>query len=659
MIALDQTFDSEFGNKIARLESYNKHLYRPNTYLHKWWARRCGTTFRLILKQLAQNDLDRDFYTPGGLDGLVILDPMMGGGTTVHEAIRLGANVIGFDVDPIPILQARASLSGIPSDDLEGPFLQLVEAIRQDLEPVSIVACPTCQLQDSLRYTLYGLQRYCQCGPAIHVDSLVLRHEGNQAIIRFCSHCHQVHDVEQCPNHLVAPSLTPVFDKTVQKCAVCKGAFKEELDKPYYSRYTALVSAGVCAEHGPFFKGVEERDIDQIRRANAHREGLNFYTNLTVVAGPKSNDLLRRGIKSYKDLFSSRQLIYLKTAIDHLNRIDPDIRLPLALLVSTSLEFNSMLCGYKGAEKRRAGAIRHAFSHHAYSFPYTALENNPLYPSRSSGTLRKLFYDRVIQARKWAALPRERNISGDGKKFAIIQDEVDSGIEVDDPAELTTGNHKFYLRQTSSVSLNLADGSVDFVVTDPPYYDSVEYGDLSAFFRVWLRQLVRNGTDEKIDWDYEVPHFVGDRTTSGQVSETFEYYVELMYRIFAECHRVMRKDNARLVFTFHHWKADSWAALTIALRRASFALINRYVVHSENPISVHINNLRALTDDAILVLAPTSINPSPEWVRPTKIKFSSSAEFCADCGSLVGWLLESSLSDEQIRATWQESLAGK
>jgi hypothetical protein len=42
-------FPEEEANALASLESYNKHLYRPNTYLHKWWARRCGTTFRYIL----------------------------------------------------------------------------------------------------------------------------------------------------------------------------------------------------------------------------------------------------------------------------------------------------------------------------------------------------------------------------------------------------------------------------------------------------------------------------------------------------------------------------------------------------------------------------------------------------------------------------------
>ena len=84
--------------------------FRPNTYLHKWWARRCGTTFRTILKQFAPQDALTDYYDPpAALAGKVILDPMMGGGTTLHEAIRLGANVIGADIDPIPIIQTRAS----------------------------------------------------------------------------------------------------------------------------------------------------------------------------------------------------------------------------------------------------------------------------------------------------------------------------------------------------------------------------------------------------------------------------------------------------------------------------------------------------------------------------------------------------------------------
>lgn len=99
-----EDFPRDTANELAQLESFNKHLYRPNTYLHKWWARRSGTTFRHILKQLVSNPAKQAFYEPGGLEGQVILDPMMGGGTTLHEAIRMGANVIGIDIDPIPVV---------------------------------------------------------------------------------------------------------------------------------------------------------------------------------------------------------------------------------------------------------------------------------------------------------------------------------------------------------------------------------------------------------------------------------------------------------------------------------------------------------------------------------------------------------------------------
>lgn len=60
-VPIDTFFPEDAANELAALETYNKHLYRPNTYLHKRWARRSGTTFRYILKQLVDNPEKRDF----------------------------------------------------------------------------------------------------------------------------------------------------------------------------------------------------------------------------------------------------------------------------------------------------------------------------------------------------------------------------------------------------------------------------------------------------------------------------------------------------------------------------------------------------------------------------------------------------------------------
>jgi len=169
-IPIDKSFPEDEANRLAALETYNKHLYRPNTYLHKWWARRSGTTFRYILKQLVENPGNRDFYEGGGLESKIILDPMMGGGTTLHEAIRMGANVIGVDIDPIPVLQAKASLNQSSLEHKKNIFSQLVKALKSRLAPFFKTACPACDRESETQFTLYGLRRRCSCREVVFIS---------------------------------------------------------------------------------------------------------------------------------------------------------------------------------------------------------------------------------------------------------------------------------------------------------------------------------------------------------------------------------------------------------------------------------------------------------------------------------------------------------
>jgi putative DNA methylase len=638
---IDTEFPVEFANAIARLESFNKHLYRPNSYLHKWWARRCGSTFRLILKGLVEDPARRDYYDAGGLEGRIILDPMMGGGSTLHEAIRLGANVIGVDLDPVPVLQARATLSRLPLARLEEAFQTLYLALRDDLAYLFKTACPACGRPTELRLSLYGVRRSCRCGPAILVDSYVLRQQSDGATVQICPRCHGVTaDGGACGCPAGEKSL-PLIRKSSRLCRSCGGRYQEEIGTPFYARYEPLAVVGECAAHGIFFAPPSATDLELLREADSLRPQFP-PGEFAVLPGPKSGDLLRQGVSCYLDLFSSRQLLYLDRAIKALPDADPLVRLNLALLVSTSLDFNSMLCGYKGAGKRRPGAIRHTFSHHAYSFPYTALENNPLYPGRASGTLRKLFHDRIHRARRWAEAPVERRI-GEQSIRTVVRGEIDAGREVDRPTQLHEGIRRFYLMQGSSASLGLEADSVDAIITDPPYYDSVQYSDLAAFFRVWLRQMLPEAADWEVDLGESA---VNSRNDDGK------RYTELLSTIFGECHRVLKKNQGRLVFTFHHWNPRAWTALTLALRKAGFSLLNRYVVHAENPGSVHIANLKALIHDAILVLAPAEAHPGKGWRLPTAVDKEDSHRFCQDCSSVLGWMLETDLSEFEIERLW-------
>jgi putative DNA methylase len=642
-VPIDESFPEREANELAQMESFNKHLFRPNTYLHKWWARRAGTTFRFILKQLVPDDSRRNYYTAGGLESVIILDPMMGGGTSLHEAIRLGANVIGCDLDPIPVLQARASLTLISLEEKELIFQDFLSALENELRPYFQTKCPDCGESAELQFMLYGARKSCNCGEALLVDSFILREETDGRHKRL--------------DHYY-PTLTlkrgrkewRFFEKKTSRCPTCDKQLANTTHVPFTDRYIPLLTVGFCQSHGQFFKQVERSDLSAIRKAEKAAASLAFPTkdSLRVLGGPKSSDLLTRRIEHYSALFTARQLLYLGTSKKLIDAVDPKHRFWLALLVSTSLEFNSALCGYKGSERRRPGAIRHVFSHHAYSFPYTSLENNPIFSRRTSGTLRRLFDDRIKDASVWASTPIERKPASNGWRKAAILGEVDGGTECSSLEQFGHGNRQFILAQGDSSRLSLPNQSVDYVVTDPPYFDSVQYSDLSHFFRVWLQWFLPK--DAK--WDFT--------PLSSAVAETEaeqDKYRKVLTGIWSECNRVLRRPHGRLIFTFHHWRAGAWIQLTLALKAAGFRLVNSYTVHSENPISVHINNLKALKHDSILVLEPRASQSRKTNVSGARsIDSNDSFNFCRDCAGLLGECLDSEISESEIVLNWFTAL---
>ncbi len=654
---IDERFPEEAINELSRLESYNKHLYRPNTYLHKWWARRSGAIFRQILKQLVADPIKRDFYAPGGLENIVILDPMMGGGTILHEAIRMGANVAGVDIDPIPMVQAKATLTMIPLSHKQTVFEKFFATLSHSLSPFYKTTCPDCANNAEMQFVLYGLRRRCACQEALFVDSFLLR-ENHGDDIYICPTCREVYRGAQhhCSTQTISQATRPLIEKGTRRCPTCDEVFEDILDEPFPERYTPLVIVGRCPEHGQFFKAVDSDDLARISEAVEAAQDLDFADcqDFHIPSGPKSDDLLGRNVMSYLHLFTPRQLLYLGYSATLLSDLPEAHRRWLALLISTSLDFNSILCGYKGAGINRPGAIRHVFSHHAYSFPYTALENNPIFSQKRSGTLKRLYNDRIVRAGKWAIEPIERYIDGQRREKVAIQGEIDGGTPVDDGndwRELLRGNRRFLVIQADSAALDIPENMIDYVITDPPYYDSVQYSDLSTFFRVWLRLFL----PEEADWRYDpLASAVSEGNAPGR-----RKYGQVLEAIWKKCHRALNKEHGRLIFTFHHWDPDAWAELTLSLKRAGFVLVNRWVVFSENPASVHIRDLKALKHDVILVLKPEDAGEADiAWPRPPQANVTDSYTFCRDCGAILGWLLSTDLDETTIRQQWKRLIEG-
>ena len=152
-------------------------------------------------------------------------------------------------------------------------------------------------------------------------------------------------------------------------------------------------------------------------------------------------------------------------------------------------------------------------------------------------------------------------------------------------------------------------------------------------------------------WDY--------LDASSAVAETKQNenkFGEILTKIWQECYRVLARPHGRLIFTFHHWRASAWIHLSNALSRARFRLLNAYVIHSENPISVHIMNLKSLKHDTILVLKPEDTSDVNHWQKPNKLSLTDSYDFCKGCAQMLGWVLDNRLSNESINQTWEHFL---
>lgn len=647
--SIDTYFPTSAADTLAKSEAFNKHLYRPNTYLHKWWARRSGTTFRHILKQLVADPLLRDYYSPGGLTGLTIFDPMMGGGTTLHEAIRLGANVAGVDIDPIPVLQVAAALTPFREERILSLFAELMEHLTAAISHLFQTVCPTCGATAELQFMLYAVRKRCHCGEVLILDSDVIS-EGPRQTLRVCLRCGEITANEEHTCTLAEPQA--LITKDQRSCRQCQEPFQEILEAPYRERYVPVIVRGRCARHGEFFAPVSQFDRERLRLADALLDDVQLPAppELRVPHGSKSKDLIRRNVLTYDELFTARQLLYIGHAARFLRTVSLPDKLPLALLISTSLDFNCLLCGYKGAYRSRPGAIRHVFSHHAYSFPYTALENNPIFSGRTSGTLRRLFHDRIVRGLRWSKRPVERLHTGGKAHTVEVAGEIDRGSPVARWADLATGTRRFLVIQADASQLEAPEGFADHVVTDPPYYDSVQYSNLSHFFRVWLRYLL----PQEADWRYAEKASV----VPGHLGAPGDY-ADTLAGIWATCRRALKPGDGRLIFTFHHWAPEAWAELAISLMRSEFRLLNYYVVYSENPKSVHIRRLRALKHDCVLVCATDGFTSNDLlWHKPAPTETSDSREFCGHCGRVLGWLLQARPTEDDVYTICRQLIGG-
>ncbi|GAA2984105.1 DNA methyltransferase [Streptomyces fulvorobeus] len=586
--ALEYDFPAAELSQIGEAESWRKEVHRPATSTHKWWAKRLGSVFRGILTSALTDDRSKalDAYsTATSLDGITVFDPFSGSGTTIVEAAKLGASVVGWDINPVATLTQRQAVQMWETSELQRAFKILEVSCRSEIDRVHRSETG----ETVLYYFWVGLADCLDCGVATRL---------------FSSHVFSQHAYpKRVPDaQIVCPECLDILPGRYE--------FQEmECSNGHRFRQEGAVSRSVMTcPQGHTSKVVDALGGQPPKREMFAKLVLGFdgkkryepisnfdrdlYTECSELLKEKQGSLVaprgglddgqntrqatRWGFREWRQFFNDRQLYslgLLGAAIRELD-VNASEREALATLFSGTLEFNNMFCSFKG---EGTGAVRHMFSNHVLKPERTPLEAHPWGTPASSGSFSTLFSSRIMRAQAYKVSPADQVlVSGQVKRVEGLSQPIELNLVDEWPAEgLPAGT--VYLRTGDSSQTDLPDGSVDLVVTDPPYMDNVHYSELADFFHAWLREI---GPFDHYPVGRETTRSVGEVQSASP-----DEFREAIARVWGECARVLKVDGL-LAFTFHQARISGWVALMHALADAGLVVTAVRPVKGEMATSV-------------------------------------------------------------------------
>lgn len=574
---------------------------------------------------------------------LTILDPTAGGGSIPFEALRLGHNVVANDLNPVAtvILYATLDYPARYGADLADEIIKwgnkLLAIVDPKLAPYHpdhrqlpasegealwnhVASQPKLFAEYNAEHVvdyLYTRQVTCPhcAGEAPLLNTCWLSRTGDNWAVRIvpdgqarggrvsfetyrvkgargpngenpnlatvsqgvgtCVHCRQAISGEEI--RAQASGLSPHGGWQDRMYCIVADRFQPRLDKKGVPvRYKSGQRKGqVRTEKVRFFRPPNEEDLRALELAEEHLERrwpkwekAGLIPTEGIPEGHKTLEPLRIGKHRWCDMFTPRQLLAHVTLIEELNRLKPQILREygenrgraivtyLQFVIDKGVDYNSRQTRWIPQRTTVSGT----FSRHDFSVKWTFGEM--IFAGPNSGAAWGL--SQVIHA--------YRGIAELVQRVHCQADEP--------PVTISNG---------SAANLAIASESVDLICMDPPYYNNVQYAELSDFYYVWQRRTLSDLYPSVFSrrLTNKVDEAVANPQRDGSTAKAREEYGRLMREIFSECSRVLRPDGVMTVM-FTHKTQEAWEALTESLIDEGWTITATSPVESEFGHSQHI-----------------------------------------------------------------------
>ncbi|NJN12010.1 MAG: DUF1156 domain-containing protein [Richelia sp. RM1_1_1] len=676
--------ESKMPVQLLNQQVYYEHGGNPFKGLHRWYSRKPLSFSRAsVLASLLPADVTMQEFehllglVPGkevklyktppsstrikkvqdycdrtwGTRTPTVLDAFAGGGSIPFEAARYGLNVLASDLNPVAVVTMKAAME-YPlkfGPDLQQDIDKWVKWVGDEAEKrlaeffpcnpgekvqnylwAHTVVCPSCQsvVPLSPNWWLSKTSNYAGKGQARKVTSdwyavkpipnpenkrvdfeLVKGKKGKGTTI-------QTDDGEYDPN------TTTTISRGVGRCPNCGNVIDNEIimqsAKSKQMKYQLYAVAYKQGKGSLEFRVPGELDINGFNKAeyfiSANLETWEQQNILPSEIIPEGKDLdeqIRIFCPTWMDMFNPRQLLTLVTYLEIINEAKTLIQAEyewekaqaiatyLALVIDRCVDTNCRLSTW---DSSRAGSKR-ATTQHALNLIWNYPEIN------GAGELWNSCVDVFASDYKnlcalFGTKPGSTGIPG-------IEQHDEKSIQINS--------------ESADNLIHIPNNSVDAVITDPPYYSTIQYAELSDFFYVWQKRTLGDIFPELFyleltDKDREAVANPSRFRNMGISPEELanQDYEAKMAMAFSEYHRVLRDDGVMTV-QFNHKDSGAWDVLAKSLIDAGFEITASWAVSTENPQNLHQAQKNAVSSTVLLVCRKRNPEAEQAWWDDVRI----------------------------------------
>lgn len=533
-----------------------------------------------------------------------VLDPFSGGGSIPLEALRLGCETFANDLNPVAVLIEKATLefpqkygqlktrtfkgtTGSESQQTYNPLLEdvkkwgnwVLETAKKEIGkfyphetdgriPVGYywmrtVTCqnPDCRVEIPLTSNLWLAKKD---NKKVALKIIPIIHESGNNQIDFA--------IVENDNIDFDPATGTVARAKVI-CPCCgssltdKDTRKQFIDGIASQRMVAVVLHNP-KQSGKTYRLATAEDMEIFNHAQSYLEskrnelwdkwGIDPVPDeeLPLMSGVFNVPLY--GMNTWGSLFNSRQQLALITFADAVKQAhqlilqegyDEDyakaIATYLALGLNRTADRNSVIASWDVTRE----STRNTFARQALPMTWDYAETNVLGDSTGN----------FLSSTEWICLVAKHCL-----EFMV--------------------NNVATTTQSSATNLSYPDNYFDAIITDPPYYNSVPYADLSDFFYVWLSRIIGEYYPELFATPLtpkseEITEMKG-WDSARYSNKNQQFFEEKIGQAFQEISRTL-KPLGIAVIVFAHKSTDAWETIINSLSKANLYLTSSIPLHTE------------------------------------------------------------------------------